>query len=171
MTKVGIKLLVGLLLIIVSFQPSLAQKEKYHSVFIYNFSKYVKWPDAQNSGKFVIGLLGNSAIAKDLATMSKTKNINGMPIEIKQFSSAADISDCHILYVSASASNSLGQVISKCSGKSVLIVTDNPGFAQKGAIINFVDIDGKIKFELNKQNAEFRGLKVAGSLASLAILV
>jgi hypothetical protein len=43
--------------------------------------------------------------------------------------------------------------------------------AGKGAAINFVEVDGKIKFELNEENAESRGLKIAGSLASLAILV
>jgi hypothetical protein len=163
--------LVGLCIMIVSFQSAWAQKEKFHSIFIYNFSKYVKWPEARNSGKFVIGVLGTSAIHKDLKSMAEIKHVNGKSIEIKQFSSAAEISDCHILYVSATESGLLDQVLSKTSGKPILIVTDNPGLAKKGAAINFVEVSGKIKFELNKKNAESRGLKVAGALASLAIIV
>jgi hypothetical protein len=163
--------LVGLLMIILSSQSSWAQKEKYHSIFIYNFSKYVKWPDAQNSGKFVIGVLGTSAIQKDLKSMAAVKQVHGMSIEIKQFSSAAEISDCHILYVSATESGLLDQVLSKTSSKPILIVTNKPGLAKKGAAINFVEVGGKIKFELNKKNVESRGLKVASSLVSLAILV
>jgi hypothetical protein len=163
--------LVGLCIMIASFQSAWAQKEKFHSIFIYNFSKYVKWPDAQNSGKFVIGVLGKSAIQKDLISMAATKKVSGMSIEIKQFSSPAEISDCHILFVSAKESGLLDQVLSKTSSKPVLIVTDNPGLAKKGAAINFVEIGGKIKFELNKKNVESRGLKVASSLVSLAILV
>lgn len=148
-----------------------AQKEKYHSIFIYNFSKYVKWPDSQNSGNFVIGVLGNSAIIKDLKTMASAKKVNGRSIEVKQYNSVANIGDCDILYVSASSSNSIAQVTAATKGKSILIVTDKPGLAHKGAAINFVEVGGKIKFELNQQNAESRGLKVSGSLASLAILV
>ncbi len=163
--------LVGLLIMIVSFQPAWAQKEKYHSIFIYNFSKYVKWPEAGISGKFVIGVLGTSTIQKDLKILAATKKINGKSIEIKQFSSAAEISDCHILYVSATESELLDQVLSKTSNKPILIVTDSPGLARKGAAINFVEVEGKIKFELNKKNAEEKGLKVAGTLASLAIIV
>jgi hypothetical protein len=163
--------LVGLCIMIVSFQSAWAQKEKYHSIFIYNFSKYVKWPDAQNSGKFVIGVLGTSAIHKALKSMAAVKQVNGMSIEIKQFSSVAEISDCHILYVTATESGLLDQVLSKTISKPILIVTDNPGLARKGAAINFVEVEGKIRFELNKKNAEEKGLKVASTLASLAIIV
>lgn len=163
--------LVGLFMMIVSFQSAWAQKERYHSIFIYNFSKYVKWPDAQNSGTFVIGVLGTSAIQNDLKAMAATKQVNGMTIEVKQFSSATEVSDCHILYVSASESAKLNQVLSNTKSKPVLVVTDNPGFAKKGAAINFVEVGGKIKFELSQKNAEANGLKVAGALASLAILV
>lgn len=170
MKKVSV-VLIGIILMMTSTQSAWAQKEKYHSMFIYNFSKYVKWPDAQNSGKFVIGVLGNSAIQKDLKAMAATKQVNGMAIEVKQFSSAEEAGNCHILYVSASESAKLNQVLSYMESKAVLVVTNNPGLAEKGASINFVEVEGKIKFELNQKNAEAQGLKVAGSLASLAILV
>ena len=143
--------LVGVLMMIVSFQPAQAQKEKFHSIFIYNFSKYVKWPDAQSSGTFVIGVLGTSAIQKELQAMANTKKVNGMSIEIKQFTSVANIGDCHILYISSSENKEFDKVLSKTNNKSVLIVTDHPGMAKKGSAINFVEVDGKIKFELNQQ--------------------
>ena len=163
--------LVGLLMMIVSFQSARAQKQKYHSMFIYNFTRYVKWPDAQSSGTFVIGVLGNSAIQKELETMATTKRVNGMSIEVKNFSTIEEIHNCHILYVSTSETDKMEQVVSSTQNQSILIVTDNPGMAEKGASINFVEVDGKIKFELNQQNIQTRGLKVASSLTSLAILV
>lgn len=170
MKRVGIALAIGLL-VAITFQDSEAQNEKFHSIFIYNFSKYVKWPEAQNGKTFVIGVLGNSAIQKSLLEMAKTKKVNGMPIEIKQFNSASDAGDCHILYVSDEESGKIDKVFAGTQGKSVLIITAKPGLAQKGAAINFVEVDGKIKFELNQKSAEDRGLKVSGALAGLAILV
>ncbi len=170
MKKISV-VLIGMFLMIVTFQSAWVQKEKYHSIFIYNFCKYVKWPDNQGSGKFVIGVFGNSKIQKDLNSLAATKKINGMPIEVRRISSATEIGDCNILYVANSESGKIDKIISQTGNQSVLIVTDKPGLAQRGAVINFVEIDGKIKFELNQQNAESHGLKVAGSLASLAILV
>jgi len=154
-----------------SFNYANAQKEKYQSLFIYNFSKYVKWPDNMNSGKFVIGVIGSSAMQNELKIMAENKNVNGMPIEVRQFNSAAEIRDCHILYVGSSESGKIDQIVSQTNGKSILIVTDKSGLAVRGASISFVEVDGKIKFELSQQNTEQRGLKVSGSLSSLAILV
>lgn len=164
-------MLLGLFIMIASFQPARAQKEKVHSMFIYNIGKNVKWPEAQKIQKFVIGILGTSEIQKELKSMAATRKVHGMSIEIKQFNSTAEISDCHILYVSASESGFLDQALTKISSKPVLIITDNPGLAKKGAAINFVEIEGKIRFELNQKNAKSKGLKVTGSLTSLAIVV
>ncbi len=163
--------LIGVLILLFSFQSAWSQKEKFHSIFIYNFSKYVKWPEGKTDGKFVIGVYGSSPIEKDLMAMASAKKVNGMAIEVKKFNSTTGLDDCHIIYVSSSASNEINDIISSTEDHPVLIVTDKPGLAKKGAAINFVDQGGKIKFELNQHNAEARGLKVAGSLVSLAIIV
>ncbi len=163
--------LIGLILLIVSVQSAWSQKEKFHSIFIYNFSKYVKWPDSQKSNVFVIGVYGSSSIYDDLTTMATSKKVNNMPIEVKKFKSAAELDECNILYVPSSESNKIDEIVSSTKGKPILIVTDKPGSATKGAAINFVEVDGKIKFELNQANAESCGLKVASALASLAIIV
>lgn len=148
-----------------------AQKEKYHSLFIYNFSKYVKWPEGEQSGDFVIGVLGKSTITKTLEAMAVNKKVNGSSIIVKQYSDPSEVQGCHILYVAEAESGKISQIVAATSGKSILIVSDKPGMAEKGAVINFVEKEGKIKFELNQHYAESRGLKVSGSLVSLAILV
>jgi len=163
--------LIGVIILLFTFQSAWSQKEKFHSIFLYNFSKYVKWPEGKTAGKFVIGVYGSSPIEKDLMAMASSKKVNGMSIEVKKFNSTSGIDECHIIYVSSSSSNKIDEIIASTQEQPVLIVTDKPGLANKGAAINFVDQGGKIKFELNQHNAEARGLKVAGSLVSLAIIV
>ena len=63
------------------------------------------------------------------------------------------------------------RVIAKVKGKSTLVVTDKSGMAKQGASINFVSIDNKQKFELNKSNLAKMDLKVSSSLVQLAIVV
>jgi hypothetical protein len=170
MNKASI-ILIGFFVMVVAGETAFAQKEKYHSIFIYNFSKYVKWPSDQNTGDFVIGVYGSSEIIEDLKVMAASKKVNGQNIRIEEFKSMEDLATCHILYVGASESNKISQIVGATKGSPVLIVTDEPGLAQKGSVINFVEVGGKIKFELNQQTAESRGLKVSSSLTTLAIMV
>jgi len=165
-------ILFSLFAIAVSFS-SYAQKEKYQSLFIYNFTKYIKWPESYNAGKFVIGVIGNSDILESLNAMasSKKKTSSGLTIEVKKYSSIAEIDDCNILFVSQDSAGDLGQIESNTSSKPVLIITDSPGLATQGSVINFVELDGKIKFELNESVASSRGLIVSSSLTNLAILI
>ena len=163
-------LMVGIFFLF-SLTEASAQKEKFHSLFIYNFSKYVKWPDGQDKGDFVIGVIGSSNMVKTLQAMAGTKKVNGNDIVVKQIKDASEAKGCKIVYVAESASSQIGHVLSSTVQNSVLIVSDKPGLAKKGSVINFVEEDGKIKFELNQKVAESRGLKVSGSLTSLAILV
>jgi len=152
---------------------SFAQKEKYQSLFIYNFTKYIKWPESYNGEKFVIGVIGNSEILAALNEMaaSKKKTGTGEVIEVKKYSSVDNIDNCNILFVSNDAVDNLGKIVDQTSSKPILIITESPGMATQGSIINFVDQNGKIKFELNEAKATTRGLVVSGSLTSLAIMI
>lgn len=163
--------LIGVVLLFISIQTVNAQKEKYHSIFIYNFSKYIKWPENSIKDKFVIGVIGDSPINDQLASMvSAKKKVNGMSFELQKYNAVSEIGDCHILYIPTGKSNELGSFSPTFQNKPVLIVTDKPGLTEQGAVINFVEMDGKIRFELNQTNAESRGLMVAASLVSLAII-
>jgi len=164
-------LIVGFLIGVIGF--SQAQKEKYESLFIYNFTKYIKWPDTYSPNTFVIAVIGNSTIIDDLNGMaaSKKQTASGAVLEIKKYNSVDEIGICHIIFVSENSIDKLGQIESKTAGKPVLIVSDTPGTATKGAIINFVEKDGKIKFELNEAQATKRNLVVSSSLTSLAIII
>jgi hypothetical protein len=162
-----------LFLISIFSLSTFAQKEKYESLFIYNFTKYIKWPDNYNQGKFVIGVLGNSSIYQSLDEMaeSKKKTSSGANLEVIKYNSISDIGECNILFVSENMINKLQEIDGVTSGKPILIVTDSPGMANKGSVINFIEKDGKIKFELNEASANIRNLVVSGSLTSLAILI
>ena len=152
---------------------SFAQKEKYESLFIYNFTKYIKWPDAYNEGRFLIGVLGNSDIYGSLQTMANTKKKTGAgaAIEVKKYESIEEMDDCNILFISTDAIDNLTSIEEATANKPVLIITDTPGMANHGSVINFVEKDGKIKFELNQAKAESRNLIISGSLSNLAILL
>ncbi len=148
-----------------------AQIPKLQSIFIYNFTKYIEWPASYNTGNFVIGVLGQSPLIKELNNLSKLKKAGNQPIVITRFHNVEEISKCNILFVPTNKSSQINDITNKLKGKSTLIITEKKGMAKQGAGINFVIIDNKQRFELNKANILKCNLKVSPSLVNLAILV
>ena len=146
---------------------------KIKVMFLYNFTKYIEWPQDYKQGDFVIGILGGSTenITKELEKLASTKKAGVQNIVIKNFSSVADIDRCHVLFIPEGKSGQLDEAMAKCKKTSTLIVTEKDGLAKRGSAINFVVKDNKQNFELNKGNIERNNLNVSSSLLSLAIQV
>ena len=142
---------------------------KFHSVFIYNFTKYIQWPTAQQSGDFVIAVVGNSPVFEELSRITANKMVGTQKIVVKKYTSAGDFDNCQIVFVPGGGN--FEAVQEKLKGKSVLMITEKPGLAKKGSGINFVMQDNKWKFELNEATTQHAGLKVSKELAKLAIPV
>lgn len=144
---------------------------KIKAVFIYNFTKYIEWPQAYKEGEFTIGIVGETPLYSELIKMTETKKVANQTLEVKKFSSPNDVTKCHILYVSKDKSQSLTEIIKKVKNNSTLLVTEESGLADKGSGINFIIKDNRQKFELNKSNVEKYKLKVSSNLEALAFTV
>ncbi|MBL7888401.1 MAG: YfiR family protein [Bacteroidia bacterium] len=145
---------------------------KIKAIYIYNFTKYIEWPQEYKSGNFVVGVLGtNTALLGELNKMAAAKTVGSQKFDIKNISSPADAAACHIVYILSDKSSQLADVVTKVKGKSALIVTDKEGLAAKGAAINFIIVENKQKIELNKGNIEKYKLKVAAQLVEMAVAV
>jgi hypothetical protein len=142
-----------------------------HSMMVFNFTKYVQWPDHATSGEFVIGVVGNADIYNTLNGWYGGKPRGSKTYIIKKFSSASEVTDCHVLYIDKSKSNDFDSVNDKVKGKGTLVITDKSGLGEKGSGINFKTVDNKLKFELNQKAIEASNLKVSGALSSMAILI
>jgi hypothetical protein len=145
---------------------------KIKAIYIYNFTKYIEWPENYKEGNFVVGVLGtNTALVTELTKMAASKTVGTQKFEIKAVASPTDCAKCHIVYIQSDNSGQLSDVIGKVKGKSALIVTDKSGLATKGAGINFFIDGNKQKIELNKSNIEKYKLKVASTLVEMAVQV
>ncbi len=142
---------------------------RYQALFVYNFTRYIQWP-FNNSQEFVIGVLGKSAIYGELQSIASQKKIGSSTIAVKQFSNAAEIGKCQILFVSSEASSQVAQLAAQFQSKNTLIITERSGLSKKGASICFALEDGKQKFEISKANVEKTGLMVNNQLLDMGIL-
>src|SRR4051812_45399004 len=83
---------------------------KAYTLFVYNFMKYTKWPEAQSKGDFVISVLGDSPILKELEGLAATKKIKGRNIVVKKITTADETKNCNLVYI-ASGKSSLAKTV------------------------------------------------------------
>lgn len=164
-----------LFFIVCSFTPP-QQKDKaseynLKAAFIYNFTKYIEWKSGQSDNEFIIGVIGPSPINDPLAEIVKTATVDNKKITVKHFSKPADISFCHILFISQNAGFPLDDILEKTNGKGILIVSEQDGYAGLGTAINFVIVNSKLKFEANTKAINAAGLTASSQLLKLAIIV
>jgi len=142
-----------------------------HAAMLYNFIKYVQWPNEGDAGEFVVGVIGDDNVFNTLKQWYDGKPKGSKKYVIKKLASAAEASDCQVVYVGKSKNKDFENIKTSITGKSVLTITDGNGMGQKGSCINFKVIDGKLKFELNQGVVTGANLKVSSQLSSMAILI
>ena len=161
-------------LFILASSTLFAQQRPMHEVYsmmVYNFIKYVQWPDHAQGGEFVIGVVGNDDLYQTLKSWYGGKPRGTKTYVIKNFKSASEVSNCHVVFIDKGKSSEFAAINSKVKGQGTLVITDKPGLGQRGSGINFKNVDNKLRFELNQRAIESANLKVAGALSSMAILI
>ena len=143
----------------------------YHAVYMYNFIKYIEWPVSKKEGPFVIGILGASPIINELNDMAAKKKVGLRTIEVKKLSALNEAATCNILFIPENSSARLEEATENTRNKGVLIITETPGMVKKGSAINFIFVDGKLKFEINKNAASQSNLNISSELFRLGISV
>jgi len=145
---------------------------RFKAVFLYNFIGYVKWPEATRAGPFRIAVIGEANLAATLAEIAQKRAAGGREIVVTAQPALVDtLPPCHILFLSSAQEDKLDDVKAQTHGRHTLTVSDTPGFAAKGVAINFVLVDGKLKFEINLDALAHVDLSLSSQLLKLGILV
>ncbi|GIV37192.1 MAG: hypothetical protein KatS3mg032_1571 [Cyclobacteriaceae bacterium] len=146
-------------------------EHEIHAAMLFNFIKYVQWPDEAAPGDFVVGVMGEDNVFNTLKAWYDGKPKGAKKYVVKKLTTANEAASCHVVYLGKSKSKEFENIKSSIAGKPVLTVTDGNGLGQKGSCINFRVIDGKLKWELNQATFSSSNLKVSGQLASMSILI
>ena len=168
------RLTLVLLLPVVSVHTQESQPTEYQlkAAFLFNFAKYVEWPAAafpDKTSPLIIGVLGKSPFDGDLEQTIGNKTINDRSLQIKEFHSVAEATNCHILFICTSEKKRLPEIFGGLRNAHVLTVGEADRFTQTGGMINFVPEGNKIRFEINDGAAKKARLKISSKLLNLAL--
>jgi hypothetical protein len=82
-----------------------------------------------------------------------------------------DIKNCHVLFVSRSEANRLDEIVSALRGRSILMVGEANGFADRGGMIQFVTQENRIQLRINLAAAKAANLTISSKLLRPATVI
>lgn len=153
-----------------------AQEYELKAAFIFNFTRFVSWPDAaqaistesrDNSGDFVIGVLGNDPFDGNLEAIVRGELVGNRPIRIERLADTADALRCDMVFIPRAESGKLEQVLSRTRGLPILTVGDGEEMIASGCVIGFERSGKKVKLIANVDAARDAGLRISSKLLRL----
>ncbi len=142
------------------------------AALLYNFAKFVEWPDASGpQSSWVIGVLGVDPFGDALEHTMRDKMVRGKRIEIRRFATPSELEDCHILFVSDSEARSLPEILDHLNGRPILTVSDMERFARQGGMVSIVEENDRLRFRINVDAAEQSSLTISSKMLGLADVV
>lgn len=163
--------IISILTVFTAFGQDEKPMHELHSAMLFNFMKYIQWPNEADGGEFVLGVLGEDDVFNTLKTRYDGKPKGSKKYVVKKLANAAEAATCQVVYLGKFKNKEFEAIKAATSGKPVLTITDSNNLGQKGSCINFKVIDGKLKFELNNASVSSASLKVSSQLSSLAIII
>lgn len=151
-----------------------ANEYQVKAVFLFNFSRFVEWPDsafASADAPFVVGVFGHDPFGADLDEVVKDEKVNGRPLVVKRLRSADEAADCQIVFIHQSEEKRLGEVLAVLGHRSTLTVSDVPGAAQRGVMIRLVTEKGRVRMRVNVDSARAADLTISSNLLRAAEIV
>ncbi len=162
--------------------PQVSEEYQIKAAFIYNFIKFVEWPQGRlpsESEPIVVGLVGKDPFGEVLDQVAQ-KPVKDRRIVIKRFPSVSSedadpihpqldaIRQCHVLFICSSEKKAASRLLSAMANSAILTIGDAPGFLEDGGMINFLVEDRKVRFEIGLAKARTAKLDISSQLLRLA---
>jgi hypothetical protein len=115
-----------------------------------------------------IGVMDADSVATALNTLIAEHPNAARKMSVKILKPSDTLADIQILYVGHDSNSQIKELLAGVRNLPVLTVTASDGALELGSIINFVVIDGHIKFEISVIQATRSGLKISSRLLGIA---
>ncbi len=143
--------------------------DEIRAVYLYNFLKYVTWPEKTSDGYQICSI---GKVKVDPYKALATRNINGDSIEYKKITNIDDASGCNILFLGfVSDENILKGFVDTVNDKPILTVSSAEGFTDMGGMIQIIISKQEKILKINVDKAHAAGLTISSNLLDIAQIV
>jgi YfiR/HmsC-like len=141
------------------------------AAFLYNFVLYTDWPPEAFSGPdapLVIGVLGDDPYGGLLDRALPSKRVKGRALEVRRVGWDGGVLGCHVVFLAASETRRIGELLQQIDQQSVLSVCDTTAAAERGCVIGFMVADARVGFDINTASASKARLSISSRVLALA---
>lgn len=143
--------------------------DELKAAYLLNFAKFTTWPADQfrNSNEPLIFCGFSNDPVMDAMLALGERRVDNRLVRIRAIKEVKDETGCHVLYAGRQASWPTGNgAIERRRG--LLLVGDSERLLAQGGIILYFIQSGKLRFEINAENARAADLVLSARLLSLA---
>lgn len=140
------------------------------ALYIFDLAKYVDFgPGFADSSSFKVGMLvGDYDLINEMAKLARTRTrIQDKPVSVVGFRNLDNMTHVQVLYVNKEAGFNLAKVKAKIAGQHTMLITE--GYEFREAMMNFIVVNGKPRFDVNEDYLKQEGLSVPQTLLFTAV--
>jgi len=160
--------------LLIAASPARAQvfsADAVKAAFLYRFASYVEWPADAPQGPLIVGVSGSEGVAKQLDELLPRMSAHGRTAQVRRVTREADLEGVHILYVGSESMKRTRALRTAALARPILIVTETEQGLDSGGVINFVDAERNVRFEISLLAADRARLRIDSALLSVAARV
>jgi len=151
-----------------------ATERQIKAAYLSKFGSYVKWPDhafATPDTPLKIGIVGDDMLADDLEQLVAGHAVNGRPVTVHKLHHDDPVKGLNMLFIGRAASSQLADILAMTKGLPMLTITESEDALALGSTINFVIVDGRVRFEVAPKTASLGNLNISARLLAAAYKV
>jgi uncharacterized protein DUF4154 len=151
-----------------------ASASDVQAVFLFNFAQFVDWPaDAfpDAHAPFVIGILGKDPFGNFLDETVRGEAVRGRPFEVSRYRRPEEIQNCQILFIGASETKRLEEILASLKTRPILTVSNGDDFAGPGGIVRFIVEQSRVRLSIDLEAAQTARLMFSSKLLRSAAIV
>ncbi len=143
------------------------EERDLQAVFLGRFEKFISLPE-KKTDRFIITLIDENPFDSLLDDLYKDKKIHNKSIEIYYVTKISDIKDSDILFITLTNQTEVKKIIEYAQKNSILTISEQRGFAQRGGIIQLNFVRQKIQLKINYDSALLSKIKISAPLLAIA---
>ena len=162
------------LLSLSSFARGEPSEDQVKAAFVYNFAKFVEWPDSAFDDKntpLFLCVLGKDKVSAALQLLEQ-REVQGRQLRVSLLSGSGKDNfkneRCHILFVANSEAARQPEIIQQFAAIPVLTVANNLDFVKQGGMISLYVDEQRVQFAINQNATHNNGLKLSARMLQLA---
>jgi|GEM_PF-524011 len=135
-------------------------------------TRFIEWPKKStlntSQKTFIITVIGDNSFASSIERTLRNQKIKNKSPQVRSISSANQIGDTNILYISGNQRNELPIILNSIKKKPILTISETEGFSQMGVHVNFSFVEYRLIFDINSITAKDAGLEINWQLLKAA---